>query len=136
MQGVRGSNPLSSTGSRLRAAFLFVPLLVAAVSARHAGGQGFESPQLHREPPSGGFSVYTPTGSSCVCSACRGSGVRIPSAPPGAAFGRLFCSTALVAAVSARHAGGQGFESPPLHRKPPSGGFSVCPASPFPSRAV
>src|SRR6478609_9073501 len=62
--------------------------------------------------------------------ACRGSGVRVPSAPRNteAAFGRFsaFLRRAqLGAAPLDGHAGGQGFESPQLHatQKPPSGGF-------------
>src|SRR6476620_11665878 len=56
MQGVRGSSPLSSTNSPAasrRPGFFMhgAPAqLVAALLDRHAGGQGFESPQLHQLP--------------------------------------------------------------------------------------
>src|SRR4051794_19385288 len=56
MQGVGGSNPLSSTGIpkrpprglRWRFGCPARAQLVAAAFDGHAGGRGFESPQLHR----------------------------------------------------------------------------------------
>src|SRR5436189_65762 len=48
--------------------------------------------------------------------ACRGSGVRIPSAPPKIRTKRPGAVGSGSVTLAEWHAGGQGFESPQLHR--------------------
>src|SRR6188472_4034774 len=102
MQGVRGSSPLSSTHRE----------------------QEHPSPVRRRVSSCPG--PHGAAGSGSAGLACRGSGVRVPSAPhiENRSTRRRFGGgvllapdrvAQLVAALLVWHAGGQGFESPQLH---------------------
>ncbi len=95
--------------------------LVAALPVWHAGGQGFESPQLHTTTCTPAAARSAEPGVLALCGSSR-VGVRGARRELGA---HLRCSSSssswsrplaqLVAALPVWHAGGQGFESPQLH---------------------